>query len=65
MNKFNNNFVGRFTSNVTPNKSKCGSLVNLLANNVDNQISKFKFIYQIGFGGFGKVWKVMNKKTHK
>ncbi len=36
MNKFNNNFVGRFTSNVTPNKSKCGSLVNLLANNLDN-----------------------------
>lgn len=23
--------------------------------------SNFKFMYQIGFGGFGKVWKVQEK----
>lgn len=54
-----------FTSNVTPiNKSKCGSVVNF-DEPKNTEISKYKFIYQIGFGGFGKVWKVIKKKTCK
>ena len=26
-----------------------------------NKLKMFKFYYQIGFGGFGRVWKVCNK----
>ena len=26
-----------------------------------NQLKSYKFYYQIGFGGFGRVWKVNNK----
>jgi len=38
--------------------------------NEDNNIKKinkndFSFLYVIGRGGFGKVWKVEQKKTHK
>lgn len=55
-----------FTSTVTPNnKSKCGSVVNFDELKMSNEISKYKFIYQIGFGGFGKVWKVLKKKSYK
>ena len=54
-----------FTSTVTPiNKSKFGSVVNI-DDQINTEISKYKFIYQIGFGGFGKVWKVIKKKTCK
>lgn len=53
------------TSTVTPiNKSKYGSIANIDELS-SPEISKFKFIYQIGFGGFGKVWKVIKKKTCK
>ncbi len=55
-----------FTSTVTPNnKSKCGSVGNINEVHIESEISKFKFIYQIGFGGFGKVWKVLKRKTCK
>jgi serum/glucocorticoid-regulated kinase 2 len=30
-----------------------------------NNRSSFEFMYIIGKGGFGKVWKVTNKKTKK
>jgi serine/threonine protein kinase len=35
--------------------------------NPKSQISKhnFSFLYVIGKGGFGRVWKVKNKKTEK
>lgn len=38
--------------------------------NEDNNIKKinkndFSFLYVIGRGGFGKVWKVEQKKTHQ
>ena len=35
--------------------------------NPKSQISKhnFSFLYVIGKGGFGRVWKVQNKKTEK
>lgn len=26
-----------------------------------NKLKSYKFYYQIGFGGFGRVWKVCNK----
>jgi hypothetical protein len=26
-----------------------------------NRLKSYKFYYQIGFGGFGRVWKVYNK----
>jgi hypothetical protein len=54
-----------YTSTVTPiNKPKFGSVVNI-DDQTNTEISKYKFIYQIGFGGFGKVWKVIKKKTCK
>jgi hypothetical protein len=28
-----------------------------------NKLKSYKFYYQIGFGGFGRVWKVSNKET--
>lgn len=28
-----------------------------------NRLKSYKFYYQIGFGGFGRVWKVNNKET--
>jgi hypothetical protein len=30
-----------------------------------NKLRQFKFYYQIGFGGFGRVWKVYNKEDSK
>jgi hypothetical protein len=30
-----------------------------------NKLKLYKFYYQIGFGGFGRVWKVCNKQTMK
>lgn len=30
-----------------------------------NKRSDYRFIYQIGSGGFGKVWKVEDKKQKK
>jgi hypothetical protein len=30
-----------------------------------NKLKSYKFYYQIGFGGFGRVWKVNNKETMK
>jgi len=31
------------------------------ANDNKNNLKSYKFYYQIGFGGFGRVWKVYNK----
>lgn len=28
-------------------------------------LHNYKFMYQVGFGGFGKVWKVQNRITLK
>ncbi len=30
-----------------------------------NQLKSYKFYYQIGFGGFGRVWKVASKDNMK
>lgn len=30
-----------------------------------SKLKSYKFYYQIGFGGFGRVWKVSNKETAK
>lgn len=30
-----------------------------------NQLKSYKFYYQIGFGGFGRVWKVASKENLK
>lgn len=30
-----------------------------------NKLKEYKFYYQIGFGGFGRVWKVCNKENMK
>lgn len=30
-----------------------------------NKLKTYKFYYQIGFGGFGRVWKVCNKESLK
>lgn len=40
------------TCNVTPRG------ISIKKNDTINPRSRYKFIYQIGFGGFGKVWKV-------
>lgn len=47
------------TCNVTPRG------ISIKKNDTINPRSRYKFIYQIGFGGFGKVWKVEEKKTGK
>lgn len=41
------------TCNNTPRK--------MLKKTIKNTRDRFKFIYQIGFGGFGKVWKIEDK----
>lgn len=30
-----------------------------------NKLKSYKFYYQIGFGGFGRVWKVCHKESLK
>ena len=30
-----------------------------------NHLKSYKFYYQIGFGGFGRVWKVASKESLK
>lgn len=58
---------GYATCTVTPKKNRPQSKKNRSVQMPKpNLRSEYKFIYQIGFGGFGKVWKVQQKKKlHK
>lgn len=42
--------------------SKTNSQLHL---SITNNIKNYKFYYQIGFGAFGRVWKVADKETGK
>lgn len=53
MEKCNNLFS---TTNCTPMRKSYRD--DCLKNEGKNMRKNYKFIYQIGFGGFGRVWKV-------
>lgn len=39
-------------------------IINKVIYNIEVSKNDFTFLYVIGRGGFGKVWKVEQKKTH-
>ena len=52
-------------SNITLNSPRYKNSNNNLLNNIKLSKSLFDFLYVIGRGGFGKVWKVLLKRTSK
>lgn len=41
------------------------TIIDKISNSIEIGKNDFSFNYVIGRGGFGKVWKVEQKKTHK
>ena len=58
--KNNNKFA---TSNATPTRKTIKEEIKKKGSK--NIKRNFKFIYQIGFGGFGRVWKVQDRIVEK
>ena len=52
------------TKNNSPNKFSLKQS-QIMHEEEGNKLKNYKFYYQIGFGGFGRVWKITNKYDMK